>query len=116
MTSSAGGGFRVSAAHTTEALVITVSGELDADTVTEFARHLDQVTAESGPLVVDMANVTFCDSSGLNVLLNAVARGVDLRVIGSRQVLKVLNLAGVAQSLNLEASVAEAIKAVDRPD
>jgi anti-anti-sigma factor len=116
MASSASGSFQVSAAHITEALVITVSGELDAETVTEFAGHLDQVAAESGPLVVDMTQVTFCDSSGLNALVNAVARGVDLRVVGSRQVFKVLNLAGVAQSLKLEASVAEAIKAVDRLD
>lgn len=38
-----------------------------------------------------MTDVTFSDSSGLNALFNAVVRGMDLRVIDSRQVLKVLN-------------------------
>lgn len=104
----------MSAAHITEVLVITVSG-VDTDTVSELTGHLDQATAESGPLVVDMTEVTFCDSSGLNALLGAVTRGVDLRVVGSRHVLKVVNLAGVTESLKLQASVPEAINAVGGP-
>ena len=101
----------MSAAHTSRTLVVTVSGELDSATAGELAGHLDQVTAESGPLVVDMTGVTFCDSSGLNCLMGAVARDVDLRIVGSRQVLKVLRLAGVMHAVTLEPSVARAIGA-----
>ncbi|GGM92823.1 anti-sigma factor antagonist [Lentzea pudingi] len=108
MTSPAGD-FRVTAAHTSQTLVITVSGELDSATAGELAEHLDRVAAGSGPLVVDMTGVTFCDSSGLNCLMAAVARDVDLRIIGSRQVLKVLRLAGVMHAVTLEPSVARAI-------
>ena len=106
---SPGGDFGVSVAETPRALVVTVSGELDTTTAPELTAHLDQMTGDSGPVILDMTDVAFCDSSGLNALLGAVTRGVDVRIVGSRRVLKVLDLAGVTQSLKLETSVAGAI-------
>lgn len=111
MTFPAGDDFRVSVAETPRALVITATGELDTNTAPELTEHLDRTTSESGPVILDMTGVTFCDSSGLNTLLAAVSRGVDVRIVGSRRVLKVLDLAGVTQSLRLETSVTDAINA-----
>lgn len=85
------GDFRVSVADAPRAVVVTVSGELDTDTASGLAAHLDQMAEDSGPVILGMTGVTFCDSSGLNALLGAVTRGVDVRIVGSRRVLKVLD-------------------------
>ncbi|MEU4286789.1 STAS domain-containing protein [Kribbella sp. NPDC026596] len=50
-------------------ILISVSGEMDFGTNADFLRVV-QPLAESGrPLVVDLADLAFCDSSGLGALV-----------------------------------------------
>jgi anti-sigma B factor antagonist len=93
---------------------VTLSGELDlsrAPTLKEeLARALEQL-AQTGDtptrLVVDLQELTFIDSSGIQVLVAARRRclqqGTDLTLrLGDSQVRRVLTLAGVAEYLGLD--------------
>lgn len=54
---------------------IVVSGELDIASAPTLRAELDRVVRqEEGTVVVDLGDVTFIDSTGLAVLLNATRR------------------------------------------
>ncbi|MET9065550.1 STAS domain-containing protein [Streptosporangium sandarakinum] len=77
-------------------IVIRVAGELDYDCVPvfqrELSRALDRDTGSPELLVLDLAGLTFCDSSGLSGLLWGMRRS---REAGARMV-----LAGVSSALH----------------
>ena len=53
---------------------VLVRGEVDLDTAPRLTAALEAAMRESrGPFVVDLSDVTFLDSSGVNVLLRARA-------------------------------------------
>ncbi|WP_406404296.1 STAS domain-containing protein [Streptomyces sp. NBC_00879] len=65
------------------AVVLVLSGELDHDTAEPLREALsDAVRAAPERIVVDCADLSFCDSTGLNLLLRArlAARGADSRL------------------------------------
>ena len=58
---------------------VHVSGELDAATALEFERRLEQeLRAEDGDLTVELSEVTFMDSTGVQVLIG-LARSLQGR-------------------------------------
>jgi len=72
------GGFRV----------VTLRGEIDAFSAPSLRLEFERLIAESPPIsifVVDLAGVTFLDSSALGALVGALrllrARGATLRVV-----------------------------------
>jgi anti-anti-sigma factor len=89
--------------------LITISGELDADTAWRLSERLDEVDATSGVVVLDLTAVPFFDSVALACLLEAGHRGVDLRVAGSPQVIRTMTLTEVHRVVPVAASVAEAL-------
>lgn len=99
--------------HSEGAIELALSGELDlsraAAVKEEFARALDRL-ARTGDtptrLVVDLQNLTFIDSSGIQVLVEAKRRaiqhGIELSVRASgSQVRRMLTLSGVAEFLGI---------------
>jgi anti-anti-sigma factor len=68
-----------------DALVVRLSGELDAGTAEELERSLSIVLEPRPVVVLDLHELTFVDSFGINILFRtrewADARGVDLRVV-----------------------------------
>lgn len=72
---------------TEDTVVVTVSGELDMATTDGLARALAEAVTTPGAahVLVDASAVTFCDSSGLNALIQghriAASRGISLRVV-----------------------------------
>ncbi|OKK17231.1 hypothetical protein AMK16_20285 [Streptomyces sp. CB00455] len=66
------GGARPSASGA-EATVVRVMGDIDMDRTDELRSMLMEAVADdgSGPVVVDVSGLTFCDSTGLSVLLRA---------------------------------------------
>jgi anti-anti-sigma factor len=62
--------------------MVALSGEIDMD-VTGQLREALLAAAEqsSAPVVVDMSEVTFIDSSGLNELVQLSNRGAGVRII-----------------------------------
>ncbi|PRY38656.1 STAS domain-containing protein [Umezawaea tangerina] len=101
--------FFVEVTHTPAAVLVTVTGDLDADTAPELDWHLERIDTGSGVVVLDLTSVSFCDSVGLASFLTVVRRGVDVRVVGSRQVVRLMALAGITDHVTLAASVAEAV-------
>ncbi|WNV89120.1 STAS domain-containing protein [Umezawaea sp. Da 62-37] len=80
------------------ATVISVSGEIDIATVRKLRWSLDSVASGSGPLILDLSSVSFFGSVGVNCLLETANRArafrIDLRLIRSPQVSRVLELIG----------------------
>jgi anti-anti-sigma factor len=80
---------------------VKVVGDLDMRAAGCFAAGLAAVPDDRSPLVVDMAEVGFIDSTGLNVLLSTrnARTGPEPRVQiinGSPPVLKLLELTGLS--------------------
>jgi len=97
-----------------DAVELALSGEFDlsrAPTVKEeLSRALERL-AQTGDtptrMVLDLRELTFIDSSGIQVLVAARRRclqqGIDLSLrVGGSQVRRVLSLAGVAEYLGVE--------------
>ena len=57
-----------SADITTESVVVTVTGELDASNTTDLARYLEHHSGVAATLYVDLREVTFFSTAGLAVL------------------------------------------------
>jgi anti-anti-sigma factor len=68
-----------------DALVVRLSGELDAGTAEELERALSIVLEPRPVVVLDLHELTFVDSLGVNILFRtrewADTRGVSLRVV-----------------------------------
>ena len=114
MLAESGADLLLSIGHTRNAAVLTVSGELDATTARALEHELDRVDTDKGVLVLDLTGVTFCDSVGLASVVKALRRGVDLRVIGSRQVRRTVSLTGMDAVIPVSSSVPEAIRLLAR--
>jgi anti-anti-sigma factor len=82
--------------------VVTVAGELDVATAPRLRAGIGAVTLGRGQLlVVDLAEVTFCDSSGISALIaarnaaEAAEAGVALAAVPPR-ILRTFTLIGLA--------------------
>lgn len=81
--------------------IVHVAGEVDVYTAPELRRELDtQIHAGCRDLVVDLAQVTFMDSTGLGVLVGRLklvrAQGGTMRILGATErVLKVFAITGL---------------------
>lgn len=83
----------------------TLSGEVDAHTAPTLATAM--VDLPDGLVRIDMADVSFMDSSGLRVLMDATARareaGGDLVVARpSAAVARLVEISGLADQLRLD--------------
>jgi anti-anti-sigma factor len=73
---------------------LAVSGEIDLDTADDLAEAVGRVLATACPaeVVVDLAEVTLCDSAGIDALLRArdaaAAQAVHLVVINPRGIVR----------------------------
>jgi len=106
------------------AVVVALSGELDHDTAPLLRDCLDEVftmaaVPGSGRLeavVVDCADLAFCDSTGLNVLLTARLRaeevGIDIRLAGLRgHVVRMFEITGAGGVFSIHSDLADALAA-----
>ncbi|HEX9855631.1 MAG TPA: STAS domain-containing protein [Acidimicrobiia bacterium] len=89
--------------------VAKVEGEIDLAAVDGFEGAIDALTAEAGDrdALLDMADVTFLDSSGLRVLMKAHQRWTDagstLTIRNpSSAVSRILEITGLLDKLDLE--------------
>ncbi|MFY1688599.1 STAS domain-containing protein [Plantactinospora sp. WMMB782] len=106
--------------HTEErsdVVVVSVAGELDMATAPQLQ---DQITdlLEKGRnrLVFDLAELTFCDSTGLSVFVrarnSADEAGGTVRLAAPRRgVLRILEVSGLVEVLQTHETVDEAVAA-----
>lgn len=94
----------------------TLEGSIDFGTHALLeARLTESLALTKAALIVDMAEVEFCDSSGLNsfvrIIREARQRGVTLVVVGMRgRVANVFNVTRIAQELYLKPDLETAIR------
>ena len=104
-----------------QATVITLSGELDADTAGRLRTLLaEQLRAGASPVVLDLCELSFIDSAGLAALISASkgARraGVELVLTGPvPAVRKVMKLTGVDVLLTTVGTVDQALARLAAP-
>jgi anti-sigma B factor antagonist len=83
-----------------DGLLAVPQGELDLATAPQLEAVL---AAQSGPVAVDQRELSFIDTSGLRVLLEAEAHsrqnGMNLRFIAAQAVRRLFELAGVPDPL-----------------
>ncbi|MEU1040661.1 STAS domain-containing protein [Streptomyces sp. NPDC005551] len=98
--------------------LFTVEGFLDVDTVPELRRHLSgRVSRGSRHLLLDLAAVSFMDSSGINAIVQARAEaravGGSVRLISpTPAVRRILDLTGVNMAVPSSDSVDDALARV----
>src|SRR4051794_2982590 len=110
--------------HDAEAVGITFSGEIDMATSDEVVAAVTTALSSHGPrtLYVDLAEVRFMDSSGINALVRCRAcvaeRGCRLVVTNPQPIVyRVLEITGVLEALAVTPgpAAAEPVETVDRP-
>jgi anti-sigma B factor antagonist len=101
-------------------VVLVVSGELDPATGPQLDRQLTALTAAGHHrLVLDVANLTFCDACGITVLLRGHARAREqqgwLRLVAAHpRVRRVLKITALTQVLPVFDCVADAVEGTRR--
>ncbi|MFJ6698298.1 STAS domain-containing protein [Streptomyces sp. NPDC091272] len=94
--------------------VVEIAGDLDYDTSPQLRRLLDRVSVrKGGRLVLDLAGLEFCDSTGLTVLIaarnHALQAGAEIALAAvPPNTLRILNVVGLDQIFALYPSVDEA--------
>lgn len=96
------------------AVVLELAGELDHDTAQPLREALDAAVVRGGRLLVDLTGLGFCDSTGLNVLLQsrltAVEAGGSVELAGLRgSVARMFRITGADGVFPVYADVAEAL-------
>ena len=90
------------------AVVVRVSGEVDIQTSPILDSHLQQVLGEGvASIVVNLAEVTFLDSTGLSVLVAGLKRcqgaGGTLQVVSPRpHVQRIFEVTGLTDAFQVE--------------
>jgi anti-anti-sigma factor len=100
-------------------VVVSLVGELDMSTAGTAAGALRAATADATAVVLDLTELRFFASAGLNILLqlrqDLQDKGVDVRLATDQQaVLRPMELMGIADQFTIHASVADALSAARR--
>jgi anti-sigma B factor antagonist len=97
-----------------EQAVITMAAEIDVTNADEIRQALLAASDSAAVLIIDMSGTTFCDSAGVQAIIDArnkaTATRTQLRLVATA-VLRILTLTGVDQLIpiypTLEAALAE---------
>jgi anti-sigma B factor antagonist len=94
--------------------VVRVQGDIDVVSRTRFEETLFEVVDAGEPVVVDMREVTFCDSTGLNALVaanrRALERGGHIALVAlPPRVQRVFRITGIDKYIPIYDTLREAI-------
>ncbi|MER8199244.1 STAS domain-containing protein [Streptomyces microflavus] len=101
--------------HPVGAYVLTVTGELDHHTSPRLREALDEIALATGTgLVIDVSGLTYCDSTGITLLVTAYQRaqatGALLTLAGSSpDLLRLFRIVGLDQIFTLQPTTEQAI-------
>ncbi|MFF7074884.1 STAS domain-containing protein [Streptomyces pseudovenezuelae] len=91
-----------------EACVIVTHGAFDMDTIAPLAEALQTAASKHNRVVVEASDITFADSTFLNLLLQT-SQQTDLRLVAPRQQLRrVLEMTGADKVITVQSTVDEA--------
>ncbi|OKK21925.1 anti-anti-sigma factor [Streptomyces sp. CB00455] len=104
--------------HSRGAAVLAVVGELDHHTAPELTRVIQETPfSPDVPVLIDLSELTYCDSTGITVLVSAYnrAHGADapLFLVGlNADLMHVFRIVGLDQLFRFELTVEDAIDAL----
>jgi anti-sigma B factor antagonist len=108
-------GLSIAREEAQDAVVLHAKGFLDLSTRLKLSAALNEAVAgEEGAVVVDLCEVTFLDSTGLGVLMNALRRLTrqqrDLRIVcPPGNIRRIFELSGLDGTFSLHNSPEEAL-------
>jgi anti-sigma B factor antagonist len=96
--------------------IVTGAGEIDIATGAGLRERLSELAANGRPLVVELDQVSFMDSAGLDALIGAAkcaaAHGASLHVACTRpQIRQLFRLTGLDRQIPLARTLDEALTA-----
>ncbi|GAB3564385.1 hypothetical protein GCM10027445_08110 [Amycolatopsis endophytica] len=88
--------------------VVSAAGEIDLCSAPGLA---DALAERSGPVVLDLTRVAFLSAAGVQVMLEAQARGCDLRLVVPRsgRLLRIFDVTGLTAQVPRFDSVVDAV-------
>jgi anti-sigma B factor antagonist len=92
---------RVNRVDRADVVVLRLAGELDLSTAPYLSERIDEVVGDGRTaIVIDLHDVTFCDSTGMSAFIRghhlSSAAGGSLRLTGARGVVaRVLKISGL---------------------
>jgi anti-sigma B factor antagonist len=101
--------------------IVMIGGEIDIASASVLrARLLDLLPADASPVIIDLSRVTFCDASGLAVLVAASRRAAQLGGVlrlaaPAPLTATILRLTGLDAWFEVFATVPEAVSAPVQP-
>jgi anti-sigma B factor antagonist len=97
-------GFGARVLQSDDGAVVAVVGEIDLATTTLLQQAIQDASSRSHPVIIDMADTTFIDSSGLHVLVRAYQdlgpESLRLRAVNAG-IRRVFAISGVDQLMTL---------------
>lgn len=103
--------------HEQDYVIVTAAGEIDISTVTRMRECLFDLAASGRPLVADLDQVSFIDSTGLAALVGTAKRanacgGALYVVCGQPKVRQLFRLTGLDGRIPLASTLDEAREAL----
>ncbi|MFE4173395.1 STAS domain-containing protein [Streptomyces sp. NPDC056909] len=104
--------------HPAGATVVAVTGELDHHTARELTQAIEETPFGSdAPVVIDLTGLTYCDSTGITVLVAAYNRArqadAQLVLVGlNADLTRVFRIVGLDQLFSFQPTVEHAISAL----
>ncbi|GAA2270016.1 anti-sigma factor antagonist BldG [Actinomadura luteofluorescens] len=108
--------FDISLMRDDRCTLVRVKGDIDVVSRARFEDALFEVVESGEPMVVDMREVTFCDSTGLNAIVAANRRagehGTHLALVAlPPRVQRVFRITGIDRFIPIHETLREAIVA-----
>ncbi|MER5876572.1 MULTISPECIES: STAS domain-containing protein [unclassified Streptomyces] len=104
--------------HAGGATVLTVAGELDHHTAPDLARVITETPFSADvPLLMEISELTYCDSTGLTVFVSAYDRALKassrLLLVGmTADMMHLFRIVGLDQLFTFQPTVEDAIDAL----
>lgn len=103
--------------HHERCTLLRVQGELDVVSRERFGKAMSDVLDAGQPMIVDMKQVTFCDSTGLNAIVvanrRAAERGGFLALVAlPDRVQRVFRITGLDKFIPIYDSLSDALDAL----
>ncbi|GHB38808.1 anti-sigma factor antagonist [Streptomyces xanthochromogenes] len=104
--------------HSRGATVLAVAGELDHHTAPELSRLIQDTSfGPEVPVLIDLSELTYCDSTGITVLIGADRRarqeGGSLSLVAvNPDLMHVFRIIGLDQLFTFQPTVEDAIDAL----
>ena len=112
-----GDALTVEVRHEQDYAIVTAAGEIDISTVTRMRECLFELAASGRPLVADLEQVSFIDSTGLAALVGTAKRatacgGSLYAVSGQVKIRQLFRLTGLDSRIPLFSTLDEALEAL----